>query len=67
MIIYEVEEYKVKVSDCLDKKNYASKTFLRFPIREQAAVNQKGKELGCLKLGSSLTVKLNKKSLLNHA
>lgn len=46
---------------------HPSKTFLRFPVREQVAVNKKGKELGCLELGNSPTVKLNTKSLLSHA
>lgn len=38
MIICKIEEYKIKVSDCMGKKNmymHPSKIFLRFPVREK--------------------------------
>lgn len=65
-----MEEYKVKGSDNLDRKDmrmHPNKKFLRFPPRKRVTVNQKGKELGCLELCSPSTLKLNTKSLLNHA
>lgn len=46
---------------------HPGKTFCRFPTREKVTVSQKGKKLGCLELCSPSTIKLNTKSLLNHA